>query len=81
MKEISFNRFKKETHHKKVKYKWKNPLKVREWEVQKFYINKDKRYGFCTPKFILGLENEFFKIDDTHFKAVSKNGFTTFEVL
>ena len=81
MEKISFYKFKKETHHKKVRFRWSSSFKTKEWETEKFYINKSGTFGYSLPSFILGLDNKFYKISNNQYKAISENGFTVFTVL
>ena len=80
METISFNRFKKSTHHKKVSYVWTSPKGVKkDFKTDKFYIN---RYGelYSMPYFLIGIENKFYQIDENTFKAVSEYGETVFNI-
>lgn len=79
---ISFAEFKRQTHHKKVKFQFhaKNGT-VKTFETDKFYCNKDSRIKMLSmPKFMLDLKNEFYKTD-TGFLAISEFGETTFQVI
>jgi len=83
MEKVSFNEFRNSTRHLKVRYTWnaKNG-KVKSFESDKFYCNKDyKSKMLWCPRFGLAIENEFFKIDDKIFLAVSENGETKFEIM
>ena len=82
---ISFSKFKKETHHKKVKYIWtsKNGQVVKEFETDKFYCNpfglgKDKMYSM--PKFNLSATNEWFMKNNKYIHK-SEYGKTIFEII
>lgn len=70
MKRISFNKFKKSCHHKKVLYVWfKKDGGLKSFDSDKFYINKkDKMY--CMPSFLIGEEAEFFKHPDEGYYCV-----------
>ncbi len=80
METISFNRFKKSTHHKKVAYVWTSLTGVKnEFKTNKFYINRHGE-SYSMPYFLIGIENKFYQVDDTTFKAVSEYGETVFNI-
>lgn len=84
MEKISFNKFKKETHHKKVIYAWfKSCGGVKEFRSDKFYINKcykSKTLGM--PKFLIGIEAEFYNHTTKGlYTAVFESGRVEFNVL
>jgi len=84
MEKISFNEFKRTTHHKKVKYRWitSNGLKDKSFESDKFYCNKCyKSKLFSVPFFGFGIETEFFKLDYKTFLGRSESGETKFEII
>lgn len=81
MEQISFSAFKKATHHVPVTFtNVKNADgSERTYESNKFYINKDyKSNMFWMPRFGLGSDNIFYKIDDKNFVAVSELSKTKF---
>ena len=81
MEKISFNKFRTETHHKKVKYQFRhNNGKIIENETDKFYCNPCGD-TLSIPKMVLGKQQDFFKISETEYLAKSQFGETTFSIL
>ena len=81
MKEIAFNQFKKETHHKAVEFVFK-PFKDKpnkEFKTDKFYCNKYKGI-LSMPSFCLSINGVWFKIDENEYKFESEFGKTYFIV-
>ena len=86
MEKISFAQFKRDTKHKKVDYVWENKDKRirKEFSTDRFYCNPFGKGNFkllSMPRFNLSRENEFFKIDDSTYRAVSEHGETEFKVV
>lgn len=77
---ISFSRFKKETHHKHVKYTWKNEVRTREFESDSFYCNP---YGdmLSMPKFLISKDQKFYKLAPIIYEAHGPYGTTRFEII
>jgi len=84
MEEISLNKFKELTHHKRMKYTWKKAdgTKIKEFETDKFYCNKipGSLNMLSMPKFLLSADGKFYK-DGEKFMHISEYGTTFFEVL
>jgi hypothetical protein len=78
---ISFHQFKKETHHKKVKFIWtsKDGVKIKSFESDKFYCTPYKDQ-LSLPRFGMAKKQEWFKTGENTYKAVSEYGHTIFEV-
>jgi hypothetical protein len=80
--EISFNKFRELTYHKRVYFYFKKYADgtVKEFHTDKFYCNKYKGI-LSLPKFILSDTAKFYSINSDTFKAVSEFGETVFEIM
>jgi len=80
---ISFSFFRKTLHHKKVKFTWTSSdgEKVKTFETEKFYANTYSFDSISMPKFLLGKEQIWTRINETMFKSESKHGHVIYEVL
>lgn len=86
MERIALNRFRTDTHHKKVIYVWlaRSGEKRKAFESERFYCNpcgKGKARMLSMPKFSLSAYVEFYKLAENHYLAVSEFGKTQFVVV
>lgn len=83
MNKISFNAFKKETHHKEINFNFvphdKNKPR-KEFKSNKFYCNKYKGI-LSLPSFVLSDNGEFFQISNTEYCYNSEFGTTFFYII
>ncbi len=80
---ISFYFFRKILHNKKVKFTWTSSdgEKVKTFETEKFYAQTYSFDSILIPKFLLGKEQVWTRINETTFKSESKHGNIIYEVL
>lgn len=80
---ISFSFFRKTLHHKKVKFTCTSSdgKKVKTFETEKFYANIYSSNSISMPKFLLGKEQVWTRINETTFKSQSEHGHIIYEVL
>ena len=80
--EISFNRFRELTYHKRVYFYFRKYADeaIKEFQADKFYCNKYKGV-LSLPKFVLSESVRFFSINSNTFKAISEFGETVFEIM
>ena len=75
---ISFNAFKKATHHKPVFFKFEaRNGTVKTFNTEKFYSNKHGEM-ISMPGFLIGKESIFYQKNEDVFCAESEYGVTTF---
>jgi hypothetical protein len=79
---ISFAKWKESLKDKWVKYSWSDPRleKTKNFETCRFYSNKDGKM-ISMPKFMLGKEQKFSKIDDKTYKTESDHGQVIYTIL
>ena len=82
MAEISFNKFRDLTRHKKVTYQFfARNGNIKSFQTDQFYCNKDFRLKmYCMRSFNLGLEGKFSQVSDNKFEYTSEYGRTVFVV-
>jgi len=81
--QISFNAFKKATHHKHVHFRAENFKFKKIWErdMPKFYFNRMGKGLISCPMYTMSVPNEILKISDTEYRLGTECAVTTVTIL